>query len=302
MAKNKKDKRHPFVKNTEQLLRNKSVRALLDKLPDVGNKGGVLANIVGFLNLESYGGKSVVGAGSVRGPFQQAASYVTAKDKNKANALLKEVGSSKRFTGDTEKDLMNPEKATAMFIAKYGSKKFMEMFSSDPEEAYKKYQQGSARGYGLLKRGYKEDPTRLDLAHGLVRIRNQVSKEERPKVLAALQMLRGGRRGSMPKRRGKSKPSAKEKRAAMLLLNKYDEFTKEKTKPMPGQVDVLRKEGFPAYSGPKDEPQKAPQMSMRRLSAQEIVEMKKKAAQARLEKQEKGRGMLEKVKRYFQGK
>lgn len=304
-----KKKTQAFVTNTENLLKNKNVRGLLDKLPDVGNKGGVLANIVGFLNLESRGGKSVKGPGSVRGAFQQAAAYITKKDKNKANALLKEVGSSKRFTGITQKqteaDLMNSEKATAMFVAKYGSKNFMEMFSSDPEEAYKKYQQGSRKGYSLLKRGFKEDPTRLDLAHSLVRIRNQVSKPERVKVIAALQMLRGGKGNSMPKQRGKTKPSTKEMRAAKSLLNKYDKFTKEKTKPKPGQIDVLREAGFPAYSGKSSENKVLPQ-SPRPISAKEEFEMRKEASKARAKAAAAKRGpvgnVIKKVKDYFKGK
>jgi hypothetical protein len=298
-----------FVTNTENLLKNKSVRGLLDKLPDVGNKGGVLANIVGFLNLESRGGKSVKGAGSIRGAFQQAAGYITEEDKNKANALLKEVGSFKRFAGNTQKqtetDLMNSEKATAMFVAKYGSKKFMEMFSSEPEEAYKKYQQGSGRGYTLLKRGYKEDPTRLDLAHGLVRIKNQVSKLERVKVVAALRMLRGSKRNSMPKQRGKTKPNTKEMRIAKSLLNKYDKFTKEKIKPKPGQIDVLREAGFPAYSG-KSSKNKALPQSLRQISAKEQFEMKKAASRTRAKAAADKRGpvgnVIKKVKDYFKGK
>lgn len=315
-----KDKKHKFVQNTEQLLKSKTVRNLLNKLPDVGNKGGVLASIMGFLNLESYGGASVKGAESVRGAFQQAASYVTKKDLDKANALLKEVGSSKRFRGNAlatkQDDLMDKDLATAMFVVKHGSdKKFIKMFSSNPEEAYKKYQQGSEKGYDLLKRGYKKDPTRLDLAHGLVRIRNQVSKEERPKVLAALEMLRGrkGVKAGMPKKRGATKPTKQETKMAMALLNKYDKFTKEKTEPMPGQVDALREAGFPAYSGsleekPKPKPKPTgPNMSKMPeqkspLGAKEIVEVKKAAAKARAEKAEKNRSMLQKMKRYFQGK
>jgi len=42
-----------YTTNTKKLLQSKTVRDLLNKLPDTGNKGGLLASIVGFLNLES---------------------------------------------------------------------------------------------------------------------------------------------------------------------------------------------------------------------------------------------------------